>query len=165
MIGSRSRRRAHGCATHLQRFHTDERGNFAIMAIILVVPMLLAGMLAMDSANLMRTRNNVQAGLDASTLAVGKKFSTGAETIALKVYGRQVFDANLTAIAAVKVSFPSASPTNPLTTSKWKHQPIVPFSARSPRFCPRGERTGAGIQESGLRTRSKWHSFSILRDR
>ena len=45
-------------------FIKDERGNFAMITALVLVPLLLAGMIAVDSANLMRVRNNVQASLD-----------------------------------------------------------------------------------------------------
>ncbi|MGN7962235.1 pilus assembly protein TadG-related protein [Brucella sp. 22210] len=87
------------------RFRSDERGNFAMMTAILLVPLLLAGMVAMDATNLMRTRNNVQAALDAAALAVGKRFSTGASEADMQDYGSKVFNVNLTALSADRVAF------------------------------------------------------------
>ncbi|MHC5232626.1 TadE/TadG family type IV pilus assembly protein [Brucella sp. LJL56] len=86
-------------------FIKDERGNFAMITALMLVPLLLAGMIAVDSANLMRVRNNVQASLDAAALAVGKKFSTGATQSDMQVYGTQVFTANLTALSMDAVQF------------------------------------------------------------
>lgn len=89
----------------LRQFRGDERGNFAMITALLLIPLIFVAMLAMDSANLMRTRNNVQAALDASALAVGKKFATGAKIDNIKAYGKDIFEANLTAIAPAKVVF------------------------------------------------------------
>lgn len=54
-------------------------------------PLLLAGMVAVDTANLMRVRNNVQASLDAAALAVGKRFSTGESHTVVQDYGARIF--------------------------------------------------------------------------
>ncbi len=86
-------------------FIDDERGNFAMITAVVLVPLLLAGMVAVDTANLMRVRNNVQASLDAAALAVGKKFSTGAPQSDMQVYGAQIFNANLTALSVNAVQF------------------------------------------------------------
>ncbi|MBQ0710038.1 MULTISPECIES: VWA domain-containing protein [unclassified Ochrobactrum] len=95
------------------RFAKDERGNFAMIAALVLVPLLLAGMVAVDTANLMRVRNNVQASLDAAALAVGKRFSTGASQSDMQAYGARVFGANLTAInidaVQFQVSFPEGA--------------------------------------------------------
>ncbi|PQZ27249.1 hypothetical protein CQZ93_22530 [Ochrobactrum vermis] len=76
-----------------------------MITALVLVPLLLAGMIAVDSANLMRVRNNVQASLDAAALAVGKRFSTGASEADMQDYGGKVFNVNLTAIAADRVAF------------------------------------------------------------
>lgn len=92
-------------AERATRFRTDERGNFAMITAMLLVPLLLAGMVAIDATNLMRTRNNVQAALDAAALAVGKRFSTGASEADMQAYGSKVFNVNLTALATDRVAF------------------------------------------------------------
>ncbi|WHS33633.1 pilus assembly protein TadG-related protein [Brucella sp. NM4] len=92
-------------AERANRFRGDERGNFAMITAILLVPLLLVGMVAIDATNLMRTRNNVQAALDAAALAVGKRFSTGASEADMQAYGGKVFNVNLTALAADRVAF------------------------------------------------------------
>lgn len=96
----------------IDRFRRDESGNFGMIAAILIVPLLLVVMLAMDSANLMRTHNNVQMALDASALAVGKRFSTGAGTADMETYGRNIFNTNLTALTPDKVIFKLQFPDN-----------------------------------------------------
>ncbi len=97
------------------RFAKDERGNFAMIMALVLVPLLLAGMVAVDSANLMRVRNNVQASLDAAALAVGRRFSTGESQTVVQVYGAQVFTANLTALSADAVNFDVAFPKDKTT--------------------------------------------------
>lgn len=86
-----------------------------MITALLLVPLLLAGMVAVDTANLMRVRNNVQASLDAAALAVGKRFSTGAPQSDMQVYGAQIFNANLTALSVnavqFQVSFPESRET------------------------------------------------------
>ncbi|WP_235969080.1 pilus assembly protein [Brucella tritici] len=96
-------------------FIRDERGNFAMITALVLVPLLLAGMVAVDTANLMRVRNNVQASLDAAALAVGKRFSTGENQTVVQVYGAKVFTANLTVLSADAVNFQIAFPQNRTT--------------------------------------------------
>ncbi len=93
-----------------RRFGRDERGNFALLTVFLIVPMLIAAALAIDATNLMRTRNNVQGALDAAALAVGKRFSTGASQADMQTYGAQVFNANLSVLKSTQVTFSVSFP-------------------------------------------------------
>lgn len=81
-----------------------------MITALVLVPLLLAGMVAVDTANLMRVRNNVQASLDAAALAVGKRFSTGESQTVVEVYGAKIFTANLTVLSADAVNFQIAFP-------------------------------------------------------
>ncbi|PYE90407.1 pilus assembly protein [Phyllobacterium leguminum] len=86
-------------------FRHDESGNFAIMAAIIVAPLLLAGMAAIDTTNLMRTRTNVQQALDAAALAVGRQYGGGASEAVMREYGQKYFAANLKALDPARVQF------------------------------------------------------------
>lgn len=97
------------------RFGKDERGNFAMIAALVLVPLLLAGMVAVDTANLMRVRNNIQASLDAAALAVGKRFSTGESHTVVQDYGARIFNANVTALSADAINFQITFPQNKTT--------------------------------------------------
>ncbi|GGA78355.1 hypothetical protein GCM10011491_01890 [Brucella endophytica] len=94
----------------LSNFRRDEGGNFAIMAAIVVAPLLLFGMAAIDTSNLMRTRTNVQNALDAAALAVGRRFGGGAPEEEMRQYGQKYFSANLRAIDPAKVEFKIVPP-------------------------------------------------------
>lgn len=83
-----------------------------MITALVLVPVLLAGMIAVDSANLMRVRNNVQASLDAAALAVGKRFSTGASQSDMQAYGTKIFNANLTVLSIDAVQFQVSFPEN-----------------------------------------------------
>ncbi|RCS25160.1 pilus assembly protein [Phyllobacterium salinisoli] len=89
----------------LARFRRDEGGNFAIMGVFIMAPLLLAGMAAIDAANLMRTRTNVQHALDAASLAVGRQFGGGASKESMQDYGQRYFAANLKVMNPAKVQF------------------------------------------------------------
>ncbi|KXF79486.1 hypothetical protein ATN84_02100 [Paramesorhizobium deserti] len=75
------------------------------MTAIVMAPLLLGGMAAIDAANLMRTRTNVQHALDAASLAVGRQFSGGASEAAMQEYGRKYFAANLKVMNPADVQF------------------------------------------------------------
>ncbi|WP_420959528.1 TadE/TadG family type IV pilus assembly protein [Brucella sp. IR073] len=94
----------------LSDFRRDEGGNFAIMGAIVVAPLLLFGMAAIDASNLMRTRTNVQNALDAAALAVGRQFGGGAPEGVMQEYGQKYFSANLRAIDPAKVEFKIVPP-------------------------------------------------------
>lgn len=94
-----------GHSSILVRFRRDEGGNFAIMGAIIVAPLLLAGIAAIDTTNLMRTRTNVQQALDASALAVGKRYGGGAPEATMREFGQKYFAANLRTIDPAKVQF------------------------------------------------------------
>ncbi|GAB1580992.1 pilus assembly protein TadG-related protein [Phyllobacterium phragmitis] len=100
-----------GNSSILARFRRDKGGNFAIMTSIIMAPLMLGGMAAIDAANLMRTRTNVQHALDAAALAVGRRFSTGASEAAMQEYGQKYFAANLKVMNPADVQFRIVLPT------------------------------------------------------
>lgn len=53
-------------------FLSDRRGNFGVVAALLMVPLLLAGGLAIDYGMMTRNRSMLQDSLDAGLLAAGK---------------------------------------------------------------------------------------------
>jgi len=99
-------------SSFLARFRRDEGGNFAIMTAIVMAPLLLGGMAAIDAANLMRTRTNVQQALDAAALAVGRRFSSGDSEAAMQEYGQKYFAANLRVMNPADVQFRIVLPTD-----------------------------------------------------
>ncbi|PRD41888.1 hypothetical protein C5748_19310 [Phyllobacterium phragmitis] len=96
----------------LARFRRDEGGNFAIMTVFVMAPLLLAGMAAIDAANLVRTKTNVQHALDAAALAVGRRFGGGASEAVMQDYGQKFFAANLKVMNPDNVQFNIVLPSD-----------------------------------------------------
>jgi Flp pilus assembly protein TadG len=94
-----------GHSSIFSRFRRDGGGNFSVMGALMAAPIILAGMAAVDAANLIRTRTNVQHALDAAGLAVGKQFGGGAPEAVMREYGEKYFAANLRAVNPADVQF------------------------------------------------------------
>lgn len=89
----------------IMQFRRNQTGAIAPLFALMLPPILFAMMLAIDTANLMRVRGNVQQSLDAAALAVGKRFTVASEVNQVKIFGRKIFDANLRAIEPDKTEF------------------------------------------------------------
>ncbi|MDM8345375.1 Tad domain-containing protein [Pseudochrobactrum sp. sp1633] len=89
----------------LRRFRDHQTGAIAPLFALMLVPILFAMMLAIDTANLMRVRGNVQNSLDAAALAVGKRFSNGSSENEMRAYGKNIFSSNLNAIEVQQTNF------------------------------------------------------------
>ena len=59
--------------TFARSFAVSEGGNFAIMASILAVPLVVAAGVAMDLSTLSRTRSELQNAMDSAVLAVARE--------------------------------------------------------------------------------------------
>lgn len=89
----------------MRRFRINQNGAIAPIFALLIVPLLFAMMLAVDTANLMRVRGNVQNALDAAALAVGKRFTFGSTETEMQDFGAKIFNANLHAIQPTQAKF------------------------------------------------------------
>lgn len=89
----------------LRHFRQNQNGAIAPLFALMLPPILFAMMLAIDTANLMRVRGNVQQSLDASALAVGRRFTVASTENEMRAFGKRIFDANLRAIAPPATKF------------------------------------------------------------
>lgn len=89
----------------LHRFHKNQNGAIAPLFALMLPPILFSMMLAIDAANLMRVRGNVQHSLDASALAVGKRYTVVSTEDEIRAFGKKIFNANLRAITAPETEF------------------------------------------------------------
>lgn len=89
----------------LCQFRKNQNGAIAPLFALMLPPILFAMMLAIDAANLMRVRGNVQHSLDAAALAVGKRYTVASTEDEMRVFGRKIFDANLRAIEPPATEF------------------------------------------------------------
>lgn len=89
----------------LRHFRQNQNGAIAPLFALMLPPILFAMMLAIDTANLMRVRGNVQHSLDASALAVGKRYTVASTEDEMRIFGKKIFDANLRAIEPPATEF------------------------------------------------------------
>jgi len=78
----------------MKKFLTDRSGNFAIMAAIVMVPILAAVGLSIDYTNALRVRNEMQQAADAAALAAAS--TQGLSDTQLKKLADKVFNTNFT---------------------------------------------------------------------
>lgn len=102
----------------LKRYYNNNDGAIAPIFALLIIPLLLAMMVAVDTANLMGVRSNVQSALDAATLAVGKRYSFGSSEIEISDFGTKIFNANLRAIEAKNTKFKLLFPVKKSTDQR-----------------------------------------------
>ena len=79
----------------LRRFGRDESGGVAIMTVLLSVPLLIAVGVAIDTAEIIRARENLQAASDAAVLSAAQSIMAGAEPGDARRDARNVFDAQM----------------------------------------------------------------------
>ena len=81
------------------RFRGDQGGNFAIMAAVLLFPVLACVAAAADISLFYSDRTAVQSAADAAALAAAKQFSTDPDKGRLQTLAENVFAANTAGLA------------------------------------------------------------------
>ncbi|HTV67725.1 MAG TPA: TadE/TadG family type IV pilus assembly protein [Rhizobiaceae bacterium] len=99
----------------IRNFFRDSRGNFAMMTVVAMVPIMGALAVAVDFAQMSKQRQETLNALDAAGMATARRITdskTESEAEKAKVvqYARDFFEANLRSVrpqnAALKVVFP-----------------------------------------------------------
>ncbi len=88
----------------LNKFSRDNRGNFAIITAIALMPIVAAVGAGIDYSRLSSQMSNFQQAADAAVLAAAKQRSSMTEGELLK-YARKIFDANLSNTNGIVVTF------------------------------------------------------------
>jgi Flp pilus assembly protein TadG len=88
----------------LKRFFRDERGNYAMMFSLALLPIMGAVAIAVDYAEMSRQRQITFNALDAAGVATARRVVDGATDDELKVYAKDFFIANLSGIDPAKTS-------------------------------------------------------------
>ncbi|TRC96722.1 hypothetical protein FJV76_02345 [Mesorhizobium sp. WSM4303] len=79
----------------IRRFLGDRRGNYALMTVISMVPLMGALAIAIDYTELIRQRQDTLNALDAAGIATAQQIVSGATDDATKAYAKNFFEANL----------------------------------------------------------------------
>lgn len=82
-------------------FIKERGGNVAMIAGIMIIPIMLSVGLAVDFANMSRIRGHIQSALDVAAMQIALSASSGMTDAELETFGNQVMLANLdTSIAS-----------------------------------------------------------------
>lgn len=95
----------------LRQFIRDKRGNFAVTAAIMTVPILGVISLAVDYAEMSRQKQAMLNALDATCVAAAREFLVGATEAETKVYAQKFYDANLGPVARNATTLTTIVPT------------------------------------------------------
>ncbi|MDX8506168.1 TadE/TadG family type IV pilus assembly protein [Mesorhizobium captivum] len=79
----------------IRGFLRDCRGNYALMTVITMVPLMGAVALAVDYTELVRQRQETLNALDAAGIASAQQIVSGASDDETKAYAKKFFEANL----------------------------------------------------------------------
>ena len=84
----------------IRRFFSDERGNYALMTVMSIVPILGGLALGVDYTEMSRQRQETLNALDASGIATARRIVEGATDDEAKAYAKSFFEANLGSVDA-----------------------------------------------------------------
>ncbi|QIA24156.1 pilus assembly protein TadG-related protein [Mesorhizobium sp. AA22] len=79
----------------IRKFGRDRRGNYTLMTVITMVPLMGGLALSVDYSELLRQKNATLNALDGAGLATAHKIVSGASDDDAKAYAKTFFEANL----------------------------------------------------------------------
>lgn len=93
----------------IRQFLDSRDGNVAIIAGLLIIPIMLSVGMAVDFANMSRIRGQLQSALDVAAMQIAVNASSGMTDGELETFGNQVMLANLDGSIANSASPPALS--------------------------------------------------------
>ncbi|MGX5843839.1 pilus assembly protein TadG-related protein [Mesorhizobium sp. ArgA1] len=117
----------------IRRFLSDRRGNYALMTVITMVPLMGALAIAIDYAELIRERQATLNALDAAGIATAQQIVSGAGDTAVKAYAKDFFEANLGHVPVANTTLTVTLPNNNAGGGTLKLQATLTFK---PYFLP-----------------------------
>ncbi len=96
----------------IRKFVSDRRGNYALMTVITMVPLMGAVALAVDYTELVRQRQETMNALDAAGMAAAQQIVAGASDADVKAYAKDFFEANLRHVEPVNTTLTVTLPNN-----------------------------------------------------
>ncbi|CCV06167.1 conserved hypothetical protein [Mesorhizobium metallidurans STM 2683] len=79
----------------LGKFWRDRRGNYTLMTVITIVPLMGGLALSIDYSQLLRQKQDALNALDAAGIATAQQIVSGASDSDAKAYAKSFFEANL----------------------------------------------------------------------
>ncbi|MGX9147771.1 pilus assembly protein TadG-related protein [Mesorhizobium sp. 128a] len=117
----------------IRRFLSDRRGNYALMTVITMVPLMGALAIAIDYTQLIRQRQDTLNALDAAGIATAQQIVSGATDTAVKAYAKDFFEANLGHVPVANTALTVTLPNNNAGGGTLKLQATLTFK---PYFLP-----------------------------
>ena len=110
-----------------RRFLRDSRGNYALMTVVLMVPLMGALALAIDFSQMTRQRQLTLNALDAAGIATARRIVEGATDEELDAYAKEFFKANLNGVDASSAVITLVLPQNNTGGGTLKLTAEVPY--------------------------------------
>ena len=96
----------------IRRFLSDERGNYALLTVVAIVPIMGALALGVDYAEMSKQRQETLNALDAAGIATARVIVEGASDDAAKAYAKTFFETNLGSVQPANTSLSVQLPQN-----------------------------------------------------
>ncbi len=96
----------------IRRFLGDRRGNYALLTVIMMVPLMGALALAIDYTELIRQRQDTLNALDAAGIATARQIVSGVSDDVAKAYAKDFFEANLGHVKAANTTLTVTLPSS-----------------------------------------------------
>ena len=96
----------------MRGFLADRRGNYALMTVIALVPLMGGLAFAVDFAEMTRQKDAVGNALDAAGIATAREIATGAKESELLGYAKTFFEANLGTVNPADTQLSVVLPAN-----------------------------------------------------
>jgi Flp pilus assembly protein TadG len=96
----------------IRKFGRDRRGNYTLMTVITMVPLMGGLALSVDYAELLRQKQTTLNALDAAGIATARQIVAGASEADVKAYAKDFFEANLGRVDPANTSLTVTLPNN-----------------------------------------------------
>jgi len=96
----------------IRRFGSDRRGNYALMTVVAMVPLMGGLAIGVDYTEMTRQRQNALNALDAAGVATAQQIVAGASDTDAKAYAKNFFEANLAHIDPANTTLAVTLPNN-----------------------------------------------------
>jgi Flp pilus assembly protein TadG len=96
----------------IRKFGRDRRGNYTLMTVITMVPLMGGVALSVDYSELLRQKHATLNALDAAGLATAQQVVSGATDDAARAYAKTFFETNLGPVDPANTSLTVTLPNN-----------------------------------------------------
>ncbi|MBN9218401.1 MAG: TadE/TadG family protein [Mesorhizobium sp.] len=96
----------------IRKFGSDRRGNYALMMVLAMVPLMGGLAIGVDYTEMVRQRQNALNALDAAGIATAQQIVAGASDTEAKTYAKNFFEANLAHIDPANTTLTVTLPNN-----------------------------------------------------